>query len=48
MEVGDQIEDPRLAYGDTGSEYDEERVTGRVEVFKGGDVSETKKIDLEG
>jgi NCS1 family nucleobase:cation symporter-1 len=49
MEVGDQIEDPSMAYSnDTGSEYDEERAAGKGEVFKGGDASETRKIDLEG
>lgn len=49
MEVGDQIEDPSMAYSnDTGSEYDEERAAGKGGVFKGGDASETRKIDLEG
>ena len=49
MEVGDQVEDPSMAYSnDTGSEYDEERAAGKRGVFKGGDASETRKIDLEG
>jgi nucleobase:cation symporter-1, NCS1 family len=45
MEVGDQIEDPSMAYGETSSEYDEERNAGGV--FKGGEVTETGKMDLE-
>jgi NCS1 family nucleobase:cation symporter-1 len=47
MEVGDQIEDPSMAYGETSSEYDEERASGKGCVFKGGEVSEAGKMDLE-
>lgn len=46
MEVGDEIIDPRMAYGnDTGSEYDEER----AHEFKGAEFTETAqgKRDLE-
>ena len=48
MEVGDDITDPTMAYGnETGSEYDEERATGK-DAFKGGEVSEMDgKRDLE-
>jgi NCS1 family nucleobase:cation symporter-1 len=34
-----------MAYGETSSEYDEERNAGGV--FKGGEVTETGKMDLE-
>ena len=49
MEVGDEIVDPNMAYGnDTGSEYDEDRAAGHPE-FKGGEITETAygKRDLE-
>jgi len=40
MEVGDQIEDPSMAYNETSSEYDDERAGGKG-VFKDGEVSES-------
>jgi NCS1 family nucleobase:cation symporter-1 len=46
MEVGDQIEDPSMAYNETSSEYDEGRAGGKG-VFKDGEVSESGKLDLE-
>jgi NCS1 family nucleobase:cation symporter-1 len=46
MEVGDQIEDPSMAYNETSSEYDDERA-GSSGVFKDGEVSESGKLDLE-
>ncbi|KAE9375617.1 hypothetical protein N431DRAFT_437113 [Stipitochalara longipes BDJ] len=45
MEVGDQIDDPSMAYGETSSDYDEEQNAGGD--FKGGEVIESGKIDLE-
>ena len=46
MEVGDQIEDPSMAYNETSSEYDEESAGGKG-VFKDGEVSESGKLYLE-
>ncbi|PMD23628.1 hypothetical protein NA56DRAFT_656899 [Hyaloscypha hepaticicola] len=46
MEVGDQIEDPSMAYNETSSEYDEE-IAGGKGVFKDGEVGESGKFDLE-
>lgn len=45
MEVGDQIVDPNMAYGETSTEYDEERQAGGV--FKDGEVTETGYMDLD-
>jgi len=45
MEIGDQINDPSMAYGETSSEYDEERNASAT--FKGGEVTENGRIDFE-
>ena len=45
MEVGNQINDPSMAYGENGSDDDEEGDAGGS--FKGGEVNEAGRLDLE-
>lgn len=45
IEVGDEVVDPKMAYGESGSEFDEENAVGK-QTIKGGEVSESGTKDV--